>query len=69
MNFEWALTTLKSKKYARVRRVGWEGYVSVMYPGEEEEMMGHPYLYSGLPLVPWQPTQIDLFAEDWELAL
>lgn len=56
-----------------IARRGWNGQgqqVSVQMPDEHSKMK-HPYLYikpvNG-DLVPWTPSQTDLFAEDWYVA-
>lgn len=68
-----------AKAGKQIARKGWNGKgisVSVQYP-DENSKMSHPYFYidtTGLQtdnadapknLVPWSPSQTDLFAEDW----
>lgn len=70
MDFSEALKLLKNDK--RVSRSGWNGRglsIKAQYP-DDNSKMGNPYLYIdarslGGTLNPWQPSQTDLFAEDW----
>jgi Protein of unknown function (DUF2829) len=54
----------------RITRAGWNApgqWVSAQYPDEGSKMKA-PYLYlsnSHGDLVPWVPSQGDLFAHDW----
>lgn len=55
-----------------ISRSGWNGkgqWVGVQYP-DSNSKMDEPYLYlcntSG-KLVPWVPSQGDLFAGDWDI--
>ncbi len=71
MNFQSALEALKAG--SAVTRPGWNGKglsVKVQVPDEHSKMK-RPYLYMIPPegtLVPWLPSQTDLFAEDWTIA-
>ncbi|TVM31215.1 DUF2829 domain-containing protein [Oceanidesulfovibrio marinus] len=71
VNFEYALGALKEG--CRMRRRGWNGlgqYVQMQQPTERSKMTA-PYCYlhnTQGGLVPWVPSQGDLFADDWELA-
>lgn len=70
MNFGQAFEALKSGK--RVVRSGWNGkgqYVEMQVP-DAHSKMSQPYLYlknAQGGLVPWLPSQGDLFGEDWEI--
>lgn len=72
MNFSEALELLKDGKI--LYRNGWNGFglrVTAQFP-DANSKMGSPYLYIdakslGGSKVPWQPSQTDLFAEDWEI--
>lgn len=73
MTFGEALELLKQGR--RMRRRGWnrEGMWLELY--NPDKKMTHPYLVinipgceEGLRVLPWQPAQVDLFAEDWEIA-
>lgn len=70
MTFGQALDMLSVGR--RVTRMGWNGknqWVKAQYP-DEKSKMGAPYLYlsnaQGV-LVPWVPSQGDLFGGDWLL--
>ncbi len=70
MNFEQALTAIKEGK--AVTRSGWNGKglsVKMQVPDEHSKMK-RPYLYM-IPvegtLVPWIPSQTDIFGEDWSI--
>ena len=72
MKFGEALEFAKSGK--KLERAGWNGkgmHLYAQYPDENSKMT-HPYLYITIPdceegtrLLPWQPAQVDIFAEDW----
>lgn len=74
MNFGQALEFLKQGKKAI--RSGWNGkgmHLCVEYPTDRSKM-SFPYLYmvipgcdEGIRKLPWQPAQVDLFSEDWEV--
>ena len=74
MNFSDILKELKDG--SSVRREGWNGNgmsLSVQFPDERSKMT-HPYMYLTIPecaegtrVLPWQPSQVDLFSDDWEL--
>ncbi len=73
-NFSNALNWLKSGK--KVCREGWNGngmHCFAQFPDENSKMT-HMYLVMVIPgckegtrLLPWQPAQVDIFAEDWEI--
>lgn len=69
--FSWALTLLNTGH--RLRRRGWNGkgqWVALQRP-DENSKMNAPYLYLNNTfgvLVPWVPSQGDLFAHDWEVS-
>ena len=59
----------------RAYRPGWNGvgmWVATQWPPEGAKIQ-HPYLYLSTTsgkfskLVPWAPSQLDLFATDWEI--
>ena len=59
----------------RALRPGWNGkgmWVATQWPPEGAKIQ-HPYLYLSTTsgkfskLVPWTPSQLDLFATDWEI--
>ena len=72
LDFSWALRALKDG--CRVARKGWNGsgmHLEVQNPDSNSKMT-HPYLFMSIPecregtrLLPWQPAQVDIFAEDW----
>lgn len=72
--FSWALKQVLLGK--SVMRSGWNGsgMKLQMQTPDENSKMTHPYLYMTIPgceegtrLLPWQPSQVDLFASDWEI--
>ncbi len=75
MNFGEALELLKEGR--KMKRRGWNltgMWLEVEFPDEHSKMT-HPYLVmhipgckEGLRKLPWQPAQVDLFSEDWEIA-
>ena len=74
MNFGQAMEEIK--KGNKVQRKGWNGSdmnLQAQFPSELSKMT-HPYLYmtisdckEGIRLLPWQPSQVDLFSEDWDI--
>lgn len=74
MDFSEALTKLK--KGLKVARKGWNGkglFVEAQYP-DDNSKMGNPYLFIDASALggtknPWQPSQTDLFAEDWAVKI
>lgn len=75
MNFGEALQSFKADRACEFVRPGWNGKgmkLKAQFPDENSKMT-HPYLYMVIPgceegerRIPWQPAQVDLFAEDWE---
>ena len=75
-NFSEILTNLTNIVEFKARRRGWNGngmWIEIQRPDEHSKMT-HPYLVmcipnceEGLRRLPWQPAQVDLFAEDWSL--
>lgn len=74
MNFGQALQVLKEGIYpdAKVRRSGWNGkgmYISLQVPDLNSKMR-LPYVYLSTVtghFVPWNPNNIDMLADDWEI--
>ena len=74
MNFGQAMEAVKDGK--SVQRAGWNGggmHMEAQIPDEHSKMT-HPYLFITVPgcqegtrLLPWQPAQVDIFAEDWNV--
>lgn len=70
IDFEEALVYLKNRK--KVFREGWNGkgqFVCMQVPDENSKMK-EKYLYlknCSENLVPWVPSQDDLFASDWRV--
>ena len=74
MNFGQAIEAVKTGK--KVARPGWNGggmHMEAQFTDENSKMT-HPYLFMTIPgceegirLLPWQPAQVDVFAEDWEI--
>jgi hypothetical protein len=73
-NFGEAIRNLKNGK--RVARKGWNGKGMVLqaqFPDAHSKMT-FPYLYMTIPdcsegirKLPWQPAQVDVFSEDWQI--
>jgi hypothetical protein len=74
MTFGKAIKALKAGE--KCNREGWNGngmHVEAQYPDEHSKMT-HPYLFIVVPgckegtrQLPWQPAQVDIFAEDWNI--
>jgi len=72
MTFGEAIECLKQGR--RVARRGWNGngmWLECQSPDEHSKMT-HPYLFMNIPeceegmrRLPWQPAQVDIFANDW----
>lgn len=57
--------------FPKARRAGWKNvsYIAVQWP-DKLSVNTRPYLYGVDPegqRVPWLASQVDLFADDWEL--
>ena len=69
-SFGYAIDAAKGQH--RIMRAGWDGpgqYVCAQYPDKMSKMTA-PYLYLGNAqgeIVPWVPSQDDLFANDWAI--
>ena len=67
-----------TKLGSSIQRKGWNGggmCVKAQFPDKHSKMT-HPYLYIFVPgcsegdrRLPWQPAQVDLFADDWSVLL
>lgn len=68
MKFEEAFAEAKNGKAMRLRKWKQDVAVMVQWPDEGSANTA-PYLYveSRFGRVPWTPTQIELFAADWEI--
>jgi len=71
MDFSQALQAINDAD-AKIEREAWNGkgqWVSAQHPDENSKMT-IPYLYihtvSG-DLVPWLPSQSDIFGKDWKI--
>jgi hypothetical protein len=68
--FGGALSALRSGR--KVQRSGWNGkgmWLALQVP-DANSKMGLPYIYLKTvdgKLVPWNPNNIDLLAEDWSV--
>lgn len=71
LEFSGALALIKGG--AKVRRQGWNGvqaglsmFVQAQFP-DENSANNQPYIYmvAGESRVPWNPSNLDLFAQDW----
>lgn len=70
MLFGKALATVQSDECRAIRMPQWSSDVEIkVQRPDEHSKMTAPYLYveSRFGLVPWIPTQIEMFSEDWEL--
>jgi len=67
----WAVKAMQDGN--KVRRAGWNGkgmWLALQVP-DENSKMGHMYVYlcgADSKLIPWNCSQADLLATDWELA-
>lgn len=72
MDFGDALKALKDADDVRIARSGWNGkgmWLMLQCP-DANSKMGLPYIYLktvGGELVPWNPNNIDMLADDWEI--
>ena len=74
LNFGLAVEGLK--KGYRLQRKGWNGkgmWLEAQFPDACSKMT-HPYLFMNIPeceegirRLPWQPAQVDIFSEDWQV--
>ena len=70
LTFGQALENLKAGK--KVARNGWNGkgmWLDLQIP-DPGSKMGHPYIYmKGVDgkLFPWNPNNLDMLAEDWQV--
>lgn len=70
MSFGQALEAVKNGKTAQ--RVGWNGkgmWIALQKP-DAQSKIGVPYLYmKGVDgkLFPWNPNNLDMLAEDWQI--
>lgn len=70
MDFGQAITELKAGK--KVCRSGWNGkgmWLGLQVP-DAHSKMGRSYIYIHSvdgKLVPWTPSQTDIFSEDWKV--
>lgn len=72
LDFSGALALMKSG--GKVTRIGWNGaklgmsmFVAAQFP-DENSANTNPYFYMvvGSDRTPWHPSNLDLFATDWE---
>lgn len=68
MDFSEALSELKKSR--KLKRIGWNGkdqWICAQFPDSMSKMTA-PYIYLRNQqggVVPWLPSQGDLFADDW----
>jgi len=68
----WAVKQMQDGH--RVRRSGWNGkgmWLGLVHPKTNENMMTLPYVFMKTAqndLIPWNCSQTDLLATDWELS-
>jgi len=75
MNFGEALEQLKAGH--KVQRVGWNGagmHLAIQFCDEHSKMTHSYFIIITIPeckegtrLLPWQPSQVDLLADDWNI--
>lgn len=68
MKFEKALKKAKAGKTIRLAHWNEDVIIKAQYPTDTSKMTA-PYLFvdSRFGLVPWLPTQIEIFSDDWEV--
>lgn len=68
MNFGQAFEQVKQGKGMRLPQWSKDVVIRAQYPDEHSKMTA-PYLYveSRFGCVPWKETNIELFAENWEV--
>lgn len=70
---DFSETLLQLKKGNCVAREGWNMYIEVQVPSGSSKMtrsylvMVIPGCAEGVRYTPWQPAQVDLFANDWSV--
>lgn len=70
MNFGMAFSGLKNTTHTYMRLPQWKHDVKIrMQVPDNNSKMNAPYLYveSLFGMVPWMPTQIELFSNEWEI--
>lgn len=69
LTFGLAVEAMKKGLKARLPKWGRDVFISIQMPDAESKMTA-PYMYatSRFGRVPWNPTQIELLAEDWRIA-
>lgn len=71
MTFGSAIQAMKDSD-AKVRRAGWNGkgmWLQMQIP-DANSKMGHPYIFMSDvngKLFPWNPNQLDMLSNDWEI--
>lgn len=70
MRFDEAFVTVSKHKNVYMALPMWSDDVKVFcqFP-DEKSKMSHKYLYveSRFGRVPWMPTQVELFSDDWKV--
>ena len=73
MTFDFGESIRLLKTGIRVCRSGWNGrgmWLGLQTP-DAHSKMGEPYIYLSTvtgKLVPWNPNNLDMLAEDWQVA-
>lgn len=72
MMFDFGHAIVNLRKGFKVQRAGWNGkgmWLALQAP-DENSKMGHPYIYMSDvngKLFPWNPNNLDLLAQDWNI--
>lgn len=68
MLFEEVLSFARKGNGIRMKKWSEDVFIKIQFPDENSKMTA-PYLYvtSKFGLVPWNPTQIEILSEEWEL--
>ena len=70
LTFGQAIVAMKKGKGVRLPKWSPDVFISIQSPDENSKMTA-PYFYvtSRFGLVPWIPTMIEMFSEEWAIAL
>jgi len=68
LDFSDALSRMKNGEKVKLKQWANDVFISLQFPDANSKMTA-PYMYvtSRFGMVPWNPTQIELLSEDWEV--
>jgi len=70
MDFEHAMEAMRQDKKVRLPKWAPDVFISIQHPDENSKMTA-PYFYvtSRFGMVPWIPTMIEIFSEEWAISI